>query len=98
MFQRSDMFLQRSESESVSMSILIKKARQKKGWTQKQLAHEIAVTPGFICKLEAEETFPSYERTQVLAHSLGLSFEELWATIEQEKVKAFQEKRRKRSD
>lgn len=75
---------------------VIKHAREKKGWTQKQLASAIGVTPGFITKVESEQALPSYERCTVLADVLALSLESLWTEIEQVRTEAFQQSIRTR--
>lgn len=75
---------------------LIKQAREKKGWTQKQLADAVAVTPGFITKLEAEQALPSYELCTALANMLGLSLDRLWAAVEQARAEALQQRIRTR--
>src|SRR5919106_3432743 len=72
-------------------SALIKHARERKGWTQRQLASAIGVTPGFITKVESERALPSYERCVALAGVLDLSFDSLWAEVEKARVEAHQQ-------
>lgn len=68
---------------------LLKHAREKKGWTQRQLAQAIGVTPGFVTKVEGAEAFPSYERCIALANVLDLPLDRLWTAIEQARAEAF---------
>ena len=77
-------------------AIMIKEARQRKNWTQSQLAEVVGVTPSFVTKLEKGESFPSYERCMAMANVLGLSPEELWSQVEREKTLAFQKRIRTR--
>lgn len=70
---------------------LIKHARERKGWTQRQVASAIGVTPGFITKVESEQALPSYERCIALAGVLDLSFDSLWAEVEKARVEAHQQ-------
>jgi transcriptional regulator with XRE-family HTH domain len=72
-------------------SVLIKHARERKGWTQRQVASAIGVTPGFITKVESEQALPSYERCIALAGVLDLSFDSLWAEVEKARVEAHQQ-------
>lgn len=72
-------------------SVLIKHARERKGWTQRQVASAIGVTPGFITKVESEQALPSYERCIALAGVLELSFDSLWAEVEKARVEAHQQ-------
>lgn len=75
---------------------LIKHARAKKGWSQKQLAAAIGVTPGFITKVEGEQALPSYERCIALAAVLDLPSDTLWTEIEKARIAAFQQHMRTR--
>jgi transcriptional regulator with XRE-family HTH domain len=70
---------------------LIKHAREQKGWTQRQVANAIGVTPGFITKVESGQALPSYERCIALAGVLDLSFDRLWAEVEKARVEAHQQ-------
>jgi transcriptional regulator with XRE-family HTH domain len=72
-------------------SSLIKHAREKKGWTQRQVANAIGVTPGFITKVESEQALPSYERCIALAGVLDVPFDRLWAEVEKARVEAHQQ-------
>ena len=67
---------------------LIKRAREKKGWSQKHLAEAIGVTPGFINKIEQDHALPSYESCLVLADVLDLAFDNLWMEVEQARAAA----------
>ena len=75
---------------------LIKEARSKKEWTQKQLADAVGVTASFITKVEAGESYPSYERCFSLANVLGLSPDKLWAQVEKSQTMTFQQRIRTR--
>lgn len=78
------------------LATLIKAARERRGWSQKRLAHAIGVTPGFITKLEAEEAFPSYERCIALANVLEVSLNNLWREVEKLRTGMFQQRIRTR--
>jgi transcriptional regulator with XRE-family HTH domain len=80
----------------MQLAVLIKRARAAKGWSQKQLADTIGVTPGFVTKLEAGHAFPSYERCLTLANALGLSLDDLWARVEDARIDASQQRLRTR--
>jgi DNA-binding XRE family transcriptional regulator len=75
---------------------LIKEMRERKGWTQKQLADAIGVTPGFITKIEADQALPSYERCMALAHVLELPLDDLWTQVEQTRTATVQQRIRTR--
>jgi transcriptional regulator with XRE-family HTH domain len=70
---------------------LIKHARERKGWTQRQVASAIGVTPGFITKVESDQALPSYERCIALAGVLQLPFDTLWVEVEKARVEAHQQ-------
>ena len=57
---------------------LIKSARKKKGWIQRQLADQIGTSASFVTQLERSQCFPSYERALKIAHVLGLDSDSLW--------------------
>lgn len=80
----------------MQLAALIKRARAAKGWSQKQLADTIGVTPGFVTKLEAGHAFPSYERCLTLANVLGLPLDDLWPRVEEARVEASQQRLRTR--
>jgi len=61
---------------------LIKQAREAKHWTQRQVADAVGVTPGFIAKVEANESLPGYERCIKLADVLGIVPDSLWTEVE----------------
>ena len=71
---------------------LIKQGREKKGWTQKQLADAIGVTSGFVTKVETEQSLPSYEICVAMARALDLPLEKLWSGIESARTEALQQR------
>jgi transcriptional regulator with XRE-family HTH domain len=75
---------------STTPAELLKRAREKKGWTQKQLADAIGVTSGFVAKLEAAESLPGYERSVAMAEVLGLPLDQLWHSIQEERAESTQ--------
>jgi|GEM_PF-3246019 len=76
--------------------ILIRQAREKKGWTQKQLADAIGVTPSFITKLEAGQTLPGNDLCLAMADALGLSLDELLEEVENARAETSQHRIRTR--
>ena len=75
---------------------LIKQAREKKGWTQKELADAIGVTSGFITKVETDQALPSYERCMAIASVLEVPLDTLWVEVERARVESFQQRIRTR--
>jgi DNA-binding XRE family transcriptional regulator len=61
---------------------LVKRAREEKGWTQRDTATSVGVTPGFIAKIETGESLPSYSVCVGLANVLGVALDELWESVE----------------
>lgn len=76
--------------------ITIRQAREKKGWTQKQLADAIGVTPSFITKLEAGQTLPGNDLCLAMADALGLSLDELLEEVENARAESSQHRIRTR--
>ncbi len=48
----------------------IRKAREQKDWTQKELARKVGVSSSYICKVEKGIEVPTIERAKELAESL----------------------------
>ena len=51
----------------------IKMARERKGWTQEELASKIGEKASFISKIETEKVSPSLTVARKLEHALGIS-------------------------
>jgi transcriptional regulator with XRE-family HTH domain len=75
---------------------LIKEAREKKGWTQKQLADAVGVTSSFITKLEAGQTLPSTDLGMALTRALELSLDEVLEELENARAETSQQRIRTR--
>ena len=75
---------------------MIKEARKKKNWTQRQLADAVGVSAAFITQIESEKSFPSYERCMALANVLELAPDKLWAEIEKARLESVQARIRTR--
>jgi transcriptional regulator with XRE-family HTH domain len=75
---------------------IIRQAREKRGWTQKQLADAIGVTPSFITKLEAGQTLPGNDLCLAMADALGLSLDELLEEVENARAETSQHRIRTR--
>lgn len=73
---------------------LLKERRLQLGKSQKELAEQIQVTPGFITKIEAGEALPSFERCVQLAQSLAFPIETLLAAVENAREEQAQQRRR----
>ena len=65
---------------------LIRRARKRKGWSQRRLAAAISVTPGFVNQLESGESLPSYERCVSLSAVLDISVDALLEATENARV------------
>jgi len=75
---------------------MIRQSRERKGWTQKQLADAIGVTPSFITKLEAGQTLPGNDLCMAIADALGLSVDELLEEVENARAATSQHRIRTR--
>jgi transcriptional regulator with XRE-family HTH domain len=51
----------------------VRKLREGKGWTQKDLAFEIDMEPAYISKIELGKTNPSLKKISLLAKALDTS-------------------------
>jgi len=71
---------------------MIKEARKKKDWTQRQLADAVGVSAAFITQIESEKSYPSYERCMALASVLELIPDELWGEVEKARLENVQDR------
>jgi transcriptional regulator with XRE-family HTH domain len=72
---------------------LVKRARDKKGLTQRQTADLIGVTPGFIAKIESGESLPGYSACVALTNVLDIALDELWQAVETARRQADERRR-----
>lgn len=77
----------------MSYGVMIREWREKKGWTQRQLAEQIGCTDGFIALLEKEKRLPSADICTALARVFELTEEE-----QQKLFKEVRNERRKRAE
>lgn len=62
---------------SKKVGINIRKHREKKGWTQEQLAHEAGLHRAYIGQIERGEKSVGLKNLEKIAQSLQLSMERL---------------------
>lgn len=67
---------------------LIKQVRERRGWTQEELASKIGEKASLVGKLETEKVYPSFQLVRKLEHVLGVK---LLARISEGQVKAYME-------
>jgi transcriptional regulator with XRE-family HTH domain len=65
---------------------MVKKARTKKGWSQRKLAKEIGKSYGMIAQWESGITIPTLNFALPVANKLDISFDELSAKLNEEKL------------
>lgn len=65
-------------SNLTETAVLIKKARKKKGITQKELATQIGSTQDYIAKIEDGKRSPSLQTLAAIAIALAVSLDSLW--------------------
>lgn len=49
----------------------VTEARKRKGWTQRQLARKVGVTPPYISQIEAGRTVPTVDKSKAIATALS---------------------------
>jgi transcriptional regulator with XRE-family HTH domain len=59
------------------LSLILRRQREAKGWSQEELAARVKVTQGFIAQLEAGDKSPSLALLRRLAKALGVPVAEL---------------------
>ena len=70
----------------MSIASLIKEARNKKGYTQDELASIMQRPRTFVAKIEAGYTHPDYRMCLAFADALELPVDQVIATVEEEIV------------
>jgi len=75
---------------------MIRRARERLGWTQTQLAQRIGVTASFITKVEKDEAVPSYDRLIALGNVLVLETTTLIALSQRKKDERVEQRIRTR--
>ena len=62
---------------------MLKECRERKGYSQKELAELVGVTQGAIAQFELGSTLPNIETAVRLAEILGVTCEQLVKGVEQ---------------
>jgi len=58
------------KTSNIAYNEQIRRAREKKAWTQRRLAEELGVTPSYISNVEKGKQVPTIARTKELAKIL----------------------------
>lgn len=68
--------------KTVSLSNLVRRLRQKKGWTLREMSKLVGIPSSTLAKVEHNRLSLNYEKLQQLASGLGLSLSELLSEAE----------------
>jgi transcriptional regulator with XRE-family HTH domain len=60
----------------------LKRLRQERGWSQERVAHEAALNPSHVAKIERTEREPGVRTISKLSQALGISASELFDGID----------------
>jgi transcriptional regulator with XRE-family HTH domain len=77
---------------------IVKGARDRLKLTQRQLAEQVGVSPGFIAKVEGNESLPGYGVCVALTQVLGLALDDLWAMVRAARSDNDERRRQRRVD
>ncbi len=67
---------------------MVRKAREAKGWSQRELSRQAEVSAMCVCDLEAEKRSPSLRVAALIAKALGLDVQLSEPVTKQKRVKA----------
>ena len=65
--------------EGMHTDTLLRRLRQERGWTQRELARRVGCTPSFISQVESRTCQPTYTMLHRLARALEVSDDTLLA-------------------
>ena len=64
------------------MKLVMRRQRERRGWTQKQVADQVGVTLSLIQKIETGQRKPSYEVLVKLEDLFGMTHRQLFAVAD----------------
>jgi transcriptional regulator with XRE-family HTH domain len=77
---------------------MVRNARDAKGFTQRDVADKVGVTPGFVAKIESNESLPGYSVCVALTNFLDLALDDLWTAVEATRRDADERRRKARGE